>query len=110
MSDIYQTALNCLNDEKKSYDGKFDCSGFVVYCYNQNKKTNVPHSSAQIWKQGSNGNGSAGDIACWDGHVGISDGKGNVIHSYHGDHRICRNSIEEVSKWDKRDFKGYKRF
>ena len=96
MSNIYQTALNCLNDKEKNkkYDGKFDCSGFVVYCYSQNNKTNVPHSSAEIWKKGSDGNSTtAGDIVCWNGHVGISDGKGNVIHSYHDDHRICINSM-----------------
>ena len=110
MSDIYQTALNCLNDEKKSYNGKFDCSGFVSFCYSENNKKNVPHSSAQIWNKGADGNGSAGDIACWDGHVGISDGNGNVIHSYHKDHEICLDSISNVSNWDKRTFKGYKRF
>ena len=44
MSEIYKTALNCLNDKDKKtkYDGKYDCSGFVVFCYNQNQKTNVP--------------------------------------------------------------------
>ena len=112
MSEIYQTALNCYNDKDKEqkYDGKFDCSGFVVYCYNQNKKTNVPHSSAQIWNQGSDGDGSAGDIACWDGHVGICVGDGRVIHSYHKDHIICRDKISDVSKWDKRPLKGFKRF
>ena len=109
MSGIYQTALDCYNDKKKKYDGKYDCSGFVAYCYSQNGKK-VPHSSAEIWKKGSNGDGSAGDIACWDGHVGISDGSGNVIHSYHEDHRICKDSVDDVSKWDKRSFKGYKRF
>ena len=109
MSDIYQTALDCYNDEENQYDGKYDCSGFVAYCYGKKGKT-VPHSSAGIWNQGSNGDGSAGDIACWDGHVGITDGRGNVIHSYHDDHSICKDSISDVSEWDKRTFKGYKRF
>ena len=48
MSEIYQTALNCYNDKDKEqkYDGKFDCSGFVAFCYSENNKKNVPHSSA----------------------------------------------------------------
>ncbi len=110
MSGIYATALNCYNNSN-DYNGKFDCSGFVVYCYKQNNINNVPHSSSQIWKTGLNGDGSAGDIACWNGHVGICDGQGNVIHSYHADHSIVAHTIEQVShpKWNG-PLLGYRRF
>ena len=109
MSDIFATALYC-NQHRKDFDGKFDCSGFVQYCYNQNGKQ-CPRSSSLIWQNGSEGDGSIGDIACWNGHVGICDGKGNVIHSYHDGHLIVAHSIAQVSqpKWNG-PFKGYRRF
>ena len=44
MTNILSTAENLIG--KKT--GEFDCSGFVVYCYNQNGINNVPHSSSEI--------------------------------------------------------------
>ena len=108
MGDVFKTAFDC-NMNRDQFDGKFDCSAFVQYCYSQNGKS-VPRSSAQIWNQGQPGDGSIGDIACWDGHVGICDGQGNVIHSYHAGHLIVCHPIANVSKWDKRPLKGYRRF
>ena len=110
MIGIVETALYCLKNNK-NYDGKFDCSDFVKYCYNQNGKYNVPRTSSQMWQQGSKGDGSAGDIACWNGHVGICVGNGSVIHSYHDGHLIVSNTIAEVSqpKWNG-PLKGYVRF
>ena len=108
MSDIFATAFYC-NENRKDYDGKFDCSGFVKFCYEQNGKKNVPHSSSLIWNNGSQGDGSIGDIACWKGHVGICDGKGNVIHSYHDNHVIVAHSIAEVSQYNG-PLRGYRRF
>lgn len=106
MTNILSTAENLIG--KKT--GEFDCSGFVVYCYNQNGINNVPHSSSEIQSKGNPGNGSSGDIVCWNGHVGICDGSGNVIHSYNNNHQIRKDSIANVSKWDKREVKGYRRF
>ena len=106
MSNIANTALGMIGKAT----GQYDCSGFVVYCYQQNGINNVPHSSSQIWAQGSSGDGSAGDIVCWDGHVGICDGNGNVIHSYNNNHNIRKDPISKVSEWDKRTVKGYRRF
>ena len=110
MSGIFKTAFDC-NQNRENFDGKFDCSGFVEYCYNQNGKSNVPHNSSEIWKKGLEGNGSIGDIACWNGHVGICDGNGNVIHSYHDGHLIVAHTIKQVSdpKWNG-PLKGYRRF
>ncbi len=105
MSKIATTAENCIG----KYTGKYDCSGFVAYVYSLNGKS-IPHSSAAIWSQGKNGTGAAGDIVCWEGHVGICDGKGNVIHSYNSNHNIRKDSIANVSKWDGRKVKGYRRF
>ena len=108
MSDILKTALEC-NRDRENFDGKFDCSGFVKYCYEKNGKNNVPHSSSEIWKKGQPGDGSAGDIACWQGHVGICDGNGNVIHSYHDGHLIVAHEISKINKWNG-NLKGYRRF
>ena len=58
-----------------------------------------------IWEKGSQGDGlSAGDIVCWDRHVGICDGNGNVIHSYNKNHK--KDPISKVSQWDGRTVKG----
>jgi cell wall-associated NlpC family hydrolase len=110
MSGILATALYCYK-HKKDYDGKFDCSGFVKYCYSENGIKNVPSSSKAIWENGKPGDGSAGDIACWEGHDGICDGMGNVIHSYHDGHLIVAHTIKQVSqpKWSG-TLKGYRRF
>ena len=72
MSSIYETALDILNnqDTDKNKDNKFDCSSFVQFCYDQNK-INIPRYSSEQWKKGEQGNGSADDIACWNGHIGI---------------------------------------
>ena len=106
MSSIASTAEGLIGQKT----GEFDCSGFVVYCYKQNGINNVPHSSSEIWSKGSAGDGSAGDIVCWNGHVGICDGNGNVIHSYNANHNIRKDSISKVSQWDNRTVKGYRRF
>ena len=106
MSDILDTAEDLIGRKT----GVFDCSGFVSYCYEENGIYNVPHSSYQIWANGSEGDGSAGDIVCWDGHVGICDGYGNVIHSYNSNHNIRKDSIRQVSQWDRRPVKGFRRF
>lgn len=105
MSDISDTAEDLIGRKT----GAFDCSGFVAYCYAQNG-INIPHSSYQIWARGLEGDGSAGDIVCWDGHVGICDGYGNVIHSYNSSHNIRKDPISKVSQWDGRYVKGYRRF
>ena len=108
MSNIFKTAFDC-NKDRKNFDGKFDCSGFVKYCYEKNGINNVPHSSSEIWKKGQAGDGRAGDIICWNGHVGICDGIGNVIHSYHDGHLVVAHPISQINKWNG-PLKGYRRF
>ena len=110
MSKIFEKAFYC-NQKREEFDGKFDCSGFVKYCYDKNGIKNVPHSSSEIWNNGKPGDGSIGDIACWNGHVGICDGKGNVIHSYHNGKLIVAHTIAQVSQssWNG-PLKGYRRF
>ena len=105
MSNILNSAESLIGKET----GTWDCSEFVSHVYSLHG-ISVPHSSSQIWSQGQNGNGSAGDIVCWNGHVGICDGNGNVIHSYNDNKNIRKDSIANVSKWDKREVKGYRRF
>ena len=83
--DIVNTA-NSLKGTKYKYGGTtpedgFDCSGFVYYCHQKNGYS-TPRTSGSLYNGGSDGDGSAGDVVCWDGHVGICDGSGNVIHAY----------------------------
>ena len=68
------------------------------------------HLHDQQYSQGTESDGSAGDIVCWEGHVGICDGAGNVIHSYNANHNIRKDSIANVSKWDGRKVKCYVTF
>ena len=75
----------------------------------KNGKNNVPHSSSDIWKNGLPGDGSAGDIACWNGHVGICDGSGNVIHCYYDNRIIVAHPISQINQWNG-PLKGYRRF
>ena len=37
MGDVFKTAFDC-NMNRDQFDGKFDCSAFVQYCYSQNGK------------------------------------------------------------------------
>ena len=111
--DIVKTA-NSLLGTKYKYGGStvdgFDCSGFVYYCHQQNGYT-TPRTSSSLYTGGSGGDGSAGDVVCWDGHVGICDGSGNVIHAYGTTNgKVRTDSITNVSKWDNRTVKGYRRY
>ena len=105
MSDIAETAESFIG----KMTGQYDCSGFTQYVYSLHGKS-IPHSSEEQFNQGIKSDGSAGDIVCWNGHVGICDGKGNVIHSYNSNHNIKKNSIAKVSDWDGKTVKGYVRF
>ena len=105
MSDIAKTAEDLIGTN----EGKWDCSGFTQYVYSQHNK-NIPRTSGEQYSQGTKSTGNAGDIVCWSGHVGICDGNGNVIHSYTAKHKIRKDSISNVSKWDKREVEGYVKF
>ena len=104
-SDILQTAEDLIGKET----GRWDCSGFTQYVYSVNGKA-IPRTSGEQCRQGTVSDGRAGDIVCWNGHVGISDGKGNVIHSYNSNHNIKRNKIEDVSQWDNRKVLKFVKF
>ena len=105
MSAIATTAENCIG----KMTGKFDCSAFTQYVYSQHNKK-IPRTSGEQYSQGTASTGAAGDIVCWNGHVGICDGNGKVIHSYNSNHNIRKDSIANVSKWDNREVKGYVKF
>jgi len=105
MSDIAKTAESYIG----KLTGQYDCSGFTQYVYSLHKKS-IPRTSGEQYNKGTSSNGSAGDIVCWDGHVGICDGKGNVIHSYNDNHNIRKDPIANVSKWDRREVKGFVKF
>ena len=105
MSDIASTAEGLIGQ----LTGKYDCSGFTQYVYSLHGKS-IPRTSGEQYNQGTKSDGSAGDIVCWSGHVGICDGQGNVIHSYNANHNIRKDPISKVSKWDGRTVKGYVKF
>ncbi len=105
MSDIAKTAEGLIGKDT----GKYDCSGFTQHVYSVHGKS-IPRTSGEQYKQGTKSTGVAGDIVCWKDHVGICDGKGNVIHSYNKNHNIRKDPISSVSKWDGRTVLGYVKF
>ena len=100
MSAIADTAESHLGEKWE------DCSKFVQDCYKAHG-INIPRNSGNIYSEGTQSDGSRGDIVCWNGHVGICDGYGNVIHSYRNDHKVYKDSINDVSSWDRRNVIGY---
>ena len=100
--------MSAIADTAESYIGTIaeDCSKFVQNCYAAHG-IKIPRSSGQIYNQGNPSNGSRGDIVCWNGHVGICDGNGNVIHAYNSDYKVSKDSISQVSDWDHRSVIGY---
>ena len=61
----------------------FDCSGLTSWCHKQVGIT-IPRTSGEQRKGGksvSKENAKLGDIVCFDGHVGIYVGKGQMIHA-----------------------------
>ena len=61
-----------------------DCSGFVMAVY-QHFGVSLPHYDASQRKCGMDvggiGNAQAGDIVCYNGHVGIYIGNGQIVHA-----------------------------
>ena len=105
MSDIADTAAGLIG----KLTGQYDCSGCTQYVYSLHGKS-IPRTSREQYSKGTKSDGSAGDIVCWDGHVGICDGEGNVIHSYNANHNNRKDLISKVSKLNGRTVKGYVTF
>lgn len=61
-----------------------DCSGFVMAVY-KNFGVNLPHNDAADRSVGTAvsdlSQAAAGDIVCYDGHVGIYIGNGQIVHA-----------------------------
>ena len=61
----------------------FDCSGLTSWCHKQ-VGISIPRTSGEQRKSGtsvSKENAKLGDIVCFDGHVGIYVGDGQMIHA-----------------------------
>ena len=84
----------------------YDSSSFVHYCHQQ-IGINIPKTFEEIYRGGIEGDGSPGDIVCWDDYVGICDGEGNVILEYG---TLSKYSIEDISKMIKKNTKGFRRY
>ena len=111
-ANIYNTACSFIGT-KYVWGGDpnwFDCSGLVYYVH-RILGYNCPRTTGDLLYGGLPGNGSIGELCCWNGHVGICDGNGNVVHAYGSNNGSVRiNKIDDCSRWDNRPFLGYRRF
>jgi peptidoglycan DL-endopeptidase CwlO len=88
----------------------FDCSGFVMYVFNQ-IGVSLPHSSYAQYGYGSpvsRGDLQPGDLVFFDGlgHEGIYVGGGNFIHSPHTGDVV---KVSSLSGWYSSTFVGARR-
>lgn len=61
----------------------FDCSGLVQYSFSS-VGVGVPRTSSELAQAGTEvqpGDIRAGDLVCWEGHVGIYIGGGQYVHA-----------------------------
>ena len=61
----------------------FDCSGLTQWCHKQ-VGINIPRTSSEQRSGGKNiskANAKSGDIVCFEGHVGLYVGNGQMIHA-----------------------------
>ena len=81
--------------------GGFDCSGLVMYAYQQ-VGVSLPHSSYAMWDYGvpvSRDQLEPGDIVFFDGlgHVGLYIGGGQFIHAPHTGDVVRVSNLDEGS-------------
>jgi cell wall-associated NlpC family hydrolase len=72
-----------------------DCSGFVMSVY-ANFGVSLPHSSAAMRSVGvgvSASNMQPGDIVCYDGHVGIYAGNGQIVNALNAKKGITYTNV-----------------
>ena len=91
----------------------FDCSGFVKWCHGQ-IDIPVPRTSGEQYNKGRSATGAKGDLVFFkkDGkinHVGICDGKGNMINAQNSG--VKKVKISDVKpNWGMGTNCGYKTF
>ena len=89
-----------------SPDG-FDSPGFVYYVLKQ-LGINAPRNTAALLQQGDTGTGEAGDVICFNGLVGFSDGQGNIILVYKEE--VAINMLSDISRWEGKSILGIRRY
>ena len=93
---------------------EFDCSGFVQWCHNHIGVNKVPRTSGEQYNSGSNATGGKGSLVFFKkdnkiNHVGICDGKGNMINAQCSG--VKRVKISDVKpNWGMGEKCGYKTF
>jgi cell wall-associated NlpC family hydrolase len=84
-----------------------DCSGFVYYCMNQTGNT-MKYKTSGSWAKSSYTSISsihdvkAGDVLCFDGHVGICIGGGKMIDSSSSKNCIRITNFEDSDYWNRK--------
>ena len=93
---------------------EFDCSGFVQWCHKQIGVNNVPRTSGEQYNSGSNATGGKGSLVFFKkdnkiNHVGICDGKGNMINAQcSGVKKVKISNVKP--NWGMGENCGYKTF
>lgn len=81
--EIAKTKLGCKYVWGATGPNTFDCSGLTQWCHKQ-VGISIPRTSGQQRGSGkkiSKANAQLGDIVCFEGHVGLYAGNGQMIHA-----------------------------
>lgn len=81
--DLAKSKLGCKYVWGATGPNQFDCSGLTMWCHKQ-VGINIPRTSSQQRGSGkkiSKANAQLGDIVCFEGHVGLYAGNGQMIHA-----------------------------
>ena len=100
---LVQNFLGCKYVYGNEGPTSFDCSGLTRYVYKQ-FGINIAHSSSKQRKYGTGYSASkvkAGDILCFDGHVGIYIGGGKMVHAANSEKGVRMDNFSSQSYYYK---------
>ena len=109
-----ESKIGCKYNFGSTGPDEFDCSGFVQWCHKQIGVNNVPRTSGEQYNSGSNATGKKGSLVFFKkdnkiNHVGICDGKGNMINAQcSGVKKVKISNVKP--NWGMGENCGYKTF